>query len=66
MVARRYSHLAKSGSKEVREIGSLIFDTPLQYDYEAGVKVRSLLSTEAVEEIDRNMAVTDVDAAGNR
>ena len=30
----------------VWDIGSLIFETPIQYDYEAGVKVRSLLSTE--------------------
>ena len=32
--------------KKIREIGSLIFDTPLQYDYEAGVEVRTLLPTE--------------------
>ena len=30
-------------AKRVREIGSQIFDTPLQNDYEAGVEVRSLL-----------------------
>ena len=53
-------------AKKVREIGSLIFDTLLQYDYEAGVEVRSLLSTEVVEETDGRLAVTDVDAAGQR
>ena len=34
--------------KKVREIGSLIFDTLLQHDYESGVGVRTLLSMEAV------------------
>ena len=31
-------------AKKVREVGSLIFETPIQHDYEAGVEVRSLLS----------------------
>ena len=37
-------------AKTVRYIGSLIFVTPLQSDYEARVEVRSLLPTERVEE----------------
>ena len=53
-------------AKQVRDIGSLIFETPIQHDYEAGVEVRSLLSTELVEEIDGKLAVTDVDPSGNR
>ena len=32
-------------AKKVRDIGSLIFETPIQHDYEEGVEVRSLLST---------------------
>ena len=47
-------------AKRVREIGSLIFETPIQHDYEAGVDVRSLLSSEQLEEIDGRLAVTDV------
>ena len=38
--------------RRYRDIGSLIFETPIQHDYEAGVEVRSLLSTEQLEEID--------------
>ena len=41
----------------MREIGSLIFETPIQHDYEAGVEVRSLLPTEQLEETD----VLDID-----
>ena len=44
----------------------MIFDSPLQHDYEAGVEVRTLLPTEAEEDIDGNLAVADVDAAGHR
>ena len=48
-------------------IGSLIFETPIQHDYEAGVKVRSLLSTEQLEEIDGRLAALDVDpSSGTR
>ena len=47
-------------AKKVRDIGSLIFETPIQHDYEAGVEVRSLLSTEELEEIDGRLAVLDV------
>ena len=66
-VAWRYSHPRKrKKQKKVREIGSLIFDTPLQHDYGAGVEVGSLLSTEVMEEIDGRLAVTDVDAAGQQ
>ena len=45
----------------MRDIGSLIFETPIRHDYEAGVEVRSLLSTEQLEEIDGRLAVLDVD-----
>ena len=37
--------LRNQEAKRVRDIGSLIFETPIQHDYEAGVEVRSLLST---------------------
>ena len=36
-------------------------NTPIQHNYEAGVEVRSLLSTEQLEEVDDRLAVTDVD-----
>ena len=49
-------------AKRVRDIGSLIFETPIQHDYEAGVEVRSVLSTERLEEIDGRLAVTDEDS----
>ena len=45
----------------MRDIGSLIFETPIQHDYEAGVEVRSLLPTEQLEEIAGCLAVLDVD-----
>ena len=48
-------------AKRVRDIGSLIFETPIQHDYEAGVEVRSLLTTEHLEEIDGRLAVMDTD-----
>ena len=44
----------------MRDIGSLIFETPIQPDYEEGVEVRSLLSSEQLEEIDGRLAVMDV------
>ena len=47
-------------AKRVRDIGSLIFETPIQFDYEEGVEVRSLLSSEHLEEIDDRLAVVDV------
>ena len=47
-------------AKKVRDIGSLIFETPIQHDYEAGVEVRSLLPTERLEEIDNRLVVVDV------
>ena len=50
-------------AKKVRNIGSLIFETPIQHDYEAGVEVRSLLPTEQLEETDGRLAVLDVDPA---
>ena len=58
--------LKNQEAKRVRDIGSLIFETPIQHDYEAGVEVRSLLSSELVEETDGKLAVTDVDPSGNR
>ena len=58
--------LKNQEAKRVGDIGSLIFETPIQHDYEAGVEVRSLLSTELVEDIDGRLAVTDVDPSGNR
>ena len=45
----------------MRDIGSLIFETPIQHDYEAGVEVRSLLPTEQLEETDGRLAVLDID-----
>ena len=48
-------------AKRVRDIGSLIFETPIQHDYEAGVEVRSLLPTEQLEEVDGRFAVMDID-----
>ena len=48
-------------AKKVRDFGSLIFETPIQHEYEAGVEVRSLLPTEQLEEIDGRLAVLDVD-----
>ena len=50
-------------AKKVRDIGSLIFETPIQHDYEEGVEVRSLLSSEQLEEIDDRLAVVDVNPA---
>ena len=41
-----------------QRVGSLIVETPIQHDYEAGVEVRSLLPTERLEEIDGRLAVT--------
>ena len=46
-------------AKKVRDIGSLIFETPIQHDYEEGVEVRSLLSSEQLEEVDGRMAIVD-------
>ena len=48
-------------AKKVRDIGSLIFETPITHNCEAGVEVRSLLPTEQLEEIDGRLAVLDVD-----
>ena len=48
-------------AKKVRDIGSLIFETPIQHDCEAGVEVRSLLPTEQLEETDGRLAVLDID-----
>ena len=54
-------------AKKVRDIGSLIFETPIQHDYEAGVEVRSLHPTEQLEEVDGRLAVYDVDpSSGTR
>ena len=53
-------------AKQVRNIGSLIFETPIQDDYEASVEARSLLPTERLEEMEGRLAVTDEDSSGNR
>ena len=50
----------------VQDIGSLIFETPIQHNYEAGVEVGSRLPSELIEEIEGRLAVTDVDSSGNR
>ena len=44
----------------MRDTSSLIFETPIQHNYEAGVEVRSLLPTEQLEEVDGRLAVFDV------
>ena len=51
--------LRNQEAKKVRDIGSLIFETPIQHNYEVGAEVRSLLPTEQLEEIDGRLAVTD-------
>ena len=48
--------LQNQEAKKVRKIGGLIFETPIQHDYEAGLEVRSLLSTEELPEIDGRLA----------
>ena len=53
-------HNRQLQGKKVRDIGSLIFETPVQHDYEEGVEVRSLLSSEHLEEMDGRLAVVDV------
>ena len=53
--------LRNQEAKKVWDIGSLIFETPIQHDYEADVEVRSLLPTERLEEVDGRLAVTDED-----
>ena len=54
-------------AKRVRDIGSLIFETPIRHDYEAGVEVRALLSTEQLEEVHGRLAILDIDlASGTR
>ena len=53
-------------AKKVRDIGSLIFDTPIQHDYEEGVEVRSLLSTEQLEEVGGRLAVVDTSPTSGR
>ena len=47
-------------AKKVRDIGSPIFETPIQHDYEEGVEVRSLLTSEQLEDMDGRLAVVDV------
>ena len=53
--------LRNQEAKKVRDIGSLIFETPIQQDYEASAEVRALLPTERLEEKDGHLAVTDED-----
>ena len=52
--------LKNQEAKQVRDIGRLIFKTPIQHDYEAGVEARSLLPTEQLEQLDGRWAITDV------
>ena len=61
--ARDIAVIQNQEAKKVRDIGSLIFETPIQHDYEAGVEVRSLLPTEQLEKIDDRLAVLDIDPA---
>ena len=58
--------LRNQEAKQVRDIGSLIFETPIQHDYEARVEVRLLLPTERLEEMDGRLAMTNEDSRGNR
>ena len=58
--------LRNQEAKRVRDIGSLIFETPIQHDYEASIEVRSLLSTERLEDIDGRLTVTDEDSHAPR
>ena len=58
--------LRSQEAKQARDIESLIFETPIQHDYEVGVEVRSLLPTERLEEMEGRLAVTDEDSSGNR
>ena len=53
--------LRNQEAKKVRDIGSLIFETPIQHDYEASTEVRSLLPNERLEEMGGHLAVTDDD-----
>ena len=53
-------------AKKVRDLGSLIFDTPIQHDYEEGVEVRSLLSTEQLEEVGGRLAIVDTSPTSGR
>ena len=53
-------------AKKVRDKGSLIFETPIQHDYEEGVEVRSLLSTEQLEDVDGRLAVVDTSPTSGR
>ena len=53
-------------AKKVRDVGSLIFDTPIQHDYEEGVEVRTLLSTEQLEEIGGRLAIVDTSPTSGR
>ena len=48
--------LKNQEAKQVRDIGSLIFETPIQTDYEAGVEVRSLLPTEQLEQMESGVS----------
>ena len=66
MVTWTCSHSPNQEAKRVRDIGSLVVDASLQHDSEAGVDVRSLLSTEMMEEVDGRFAVTNVDCNGQR
>ena len=51
--------LRNQEAKKVRDIGSLISETPIQHDYEVGAEARSLPPTEQLEEVDGRLAVTE-------
>ena len=58
--------LQNQEAKTVRQLGSLIFDTPLLHDYESGIEVRTLLPIERVEEVNGRLAATDEGIDGER
>ena len=51
--------LRNQEAKQVWDIGSLIFEAPIQHDYETGVEVRPLLSTKRLEERHRRSTSSD-------
>ena len=51
--------LQNQEAKKVREIGNFIFYSPLQYDYEAGIEVRTLM-TQKSRNKQRNMLLKKI------
>ena len=58
--------LQNQEARTVRRIGSLVFDCPLRQGCEEGVEVRSLLSTDQLEERDGCTVVTVIGPDGTR